>query len=157
MLYHYTARERLASILEGGLQPGSPAELTLTGAWALPFYGCAPVFLTTAAHEGYAREAPVMLEIEGEGLDLMADLPALVDQGAYYDLDAGMLWWDSKTPPPEGLPEGIAIEELLVPGHALTEAAILATGSAASLEPIPTERIRVLRAPHEPLPDELAP
>lgn len=114
------------------------------------------MYLSHKPQPQYLKYAPVLPKVDPQGLILVADLPSLVNHGAYYDEGEGIIWFDSKTTPPGGLPAEMQIEDLLIPGGHLTELAIRLTGSAACLDLIPPDLIELAKRRTEPDLDALA-
>ncbi len=158
-MVHVTPCSRVGDILVGGLLPGQDAVLTEGGHWAREWYGDSPVYLAVPGSpyvDAVLAECPgsVVLDVDVEGLDLVADLPSLVDIGARIDGD--LLWWEAGREPDALAPyldDGeVAIEDMLDPSSEACRAAILATGSAASVHPVPAGMVAVRDAPPGPTP-----
>ena len=155
-MVHRTPESNLAAILSEGLRVGMPVHLTDCGVWAHDWYETNPVFLAfpeapyvRALDEG-AVPSLIEIEVDAEGLSLVADLPSLCDTGAM--LDEGVLWWEEgRVPGPllEFVDEGgaIEIEYLLDPSTHVCRAAILATGTAACVSDVGPERLVLRTAP----------
>ena len=142
LMYHSTDPKNIDAIQQAGLQIGRESVHTTAGAWADEFYGTRPVYVSV--QKGKYEGQP--LAIDTSGLDLVADLPGLVDTGAYQE-EEGM-YWDEGAEPPEMLDfvdDGgmVYFDDLLSPGHPIAMAAIELTGTAAVLEDIPPERIQL--------------
>ena len=136
--FHRTTQDRLDSIMQNGLVVGSEPNLTEGGEWSFRVYGTAPIFLSQKPDTFYEPHAPVLLAIDISAVHPVADLPSLVDQGAYYDIDDWCMWW-------KGEDEEFSFDELLTPDSAACQMAISRTGTAASLENIPPSAIKVIR------------
>jgi len=144
--FHTTIKEKVPVILEQGLRtdPGQ-YEMTQTGSWAEEFYSVWPIFVS---REPWSNEpGEEFLELDLRGLSLVADLPSLVDHGAY--IDEGTMWWESGQEPEALKPYledgALGISMLLQPGSEASRAAIQTTETAAVIENISPERIRRAR------------
>ena len=140
LMYHSTDPKNVGSIQQDGLLVGRESAQTLGGAWADEFYGTRPIYLSIEK----GKYAGTPLAVETSGLALVADLPSLVDTGAYQE-EEGM-YWDEGSEPAQMIDivdeDGMVyFDELLSPGSAAAEAAIEITGTAAVLENIPPNRI----------------
>lgn len=144
--FHVTRPERVEKILREGLKLGSERNLTDAGEWADRVYGNRPVYL---AREPWISGG-VVFEVDASGFAVTADLPSLVsDAHAYLDETSGEveLWWEEGEEPDELLPylfSGSIAAQLLVQDPELAQAAISVTGTAACLQSIPPERLRIL-------------
>lgn len=121
-----------------GLQINSENNLTLNGDWSFQIYGCRPIFLATSLETMYADHAPIIFEVDIQELTLVADLPALVDSGAYYDIDDGSMWFKHG-------PE-LLFRDLLDPDTKECQAAIRKTKTAAYLTNIGPDRLTLIDA-----------
>lgn len=145
-VFHKTRRANMASILKTGLKINVGGGLTDAGKWADEFYGnIRPVYVAIAATHPFCMGARNMLRIDARGLELVADLPSLIDLGAMIDPDAETLWFESNVPDNLApfLDDGgeIAFADLIVPGP-VASAAIRDTGTAAILADITSDRIQ---------------
>ena len=93
VMWHSTAPENVEIILTKGLQTGRESANTMAGAWADEFYGTRPVYLSV--DKGKYEGTP--LAVNTSGLGLVADLPTLVDTGAYQE-EEGMYWDEGAEP-----------------------------------------------------------
>jgi hypothetical protein len=139
IMYHSTDPSNIESIRQTGLETGRESTHTQAGSWADEYYGTRPVYLSR--QEGkYEGES---LAIDTSGLNLVADLPSLVDYGANVEEEA--LWWEEGEEPPELEPYlnmgEIEIFDLLNEPDVI-KAAIRTTGTAAVLDNIPPDKIR---------------
>lgn len=148
-LYHVTRRDRLEAVLTEGLRLGSERHLTVAGTWANEIYGEQPVFLSKQpwlAPDG----DNVLIAVDASGLVLVADLPSLVDAGAYLDEDGQGLWWEEGATSDELIPfedpTSAVVSYAALLGEAATQA-IAVTDSAACLVSIAPERLRVVEWP----------
>ena len=140
VMWHSTAPEHVENILSNGLQTGMKSANTIGGAWADEFYGTRPIYLSL--ERGKYEGAPLAIDVSG--LELVADLPTLVDTGAYQE-EEGM-YWDEGSEPQQMVDiideDGMVyFDELLSPGSAAAKAAIELTGTAAVVQNIPSKNI----------------
>ena len=139
IMYHSTDPSNIESIRQTGLETGRESTHTQAGSWADEYYGTRPVYLS--GQEGKYEGAS--LAIDTSGLNLVADLPSLVDYGA--NVEEELLWWAEGEEPPELEPYlnmgEIEIFDLMNEPDVI-QAAIRTTGTAAVLDDIPPERIR---------------
>ena len=142
VMYHSTSPENAETISSQGLKVGMKSAHTTAGEWADRFYGTRPVYMSV--EKGKYEGQPMAVNISG--LDLVADLPGLVDTGAYQG-EEGMYWEEGEQPPimDDYVDEDFMIyyEDLLTPDHPVAEAAIKLTGTAATLEDISAEKIKL--------------
>lgn len=111
-----------------------------------------PVFLSTRSDDPEQRDfrayAPVCLRVDVTGLRLVADLPSLIDTGAYIDLDDEVLWWTEGREPRGFKNIGeVSFYDLIRPGDPICQKAIRLTKSCACLTNIGPERISVIGSP----------
>jgi hypothetical protein len=140
IMYHSTDPANVESIQQVGLQPGRESAQTLGGTWADEFYGTRPVYLSV--RKGKYEGTP--FAVDTAKLNLVADLPSLVDTGAYQE-EEGM-YWDEGSEPAQMIDivdeDGMVyFDELLSPGSAAAQAAIEITGTAAAIDGVPPESI----------------
>lgn len=154
-LYHVSRSANRDSIQEKGLLLPEPGRRMFTeaGEWAVEYYGRQPIYLSLepgrSADTVYTYNSSELFDawqIDTDGLELVADLPGLYDSGARVD-DDGMWWEEGYEPEPlqpflEPDSGWISIEDLL--GIA-ARAAIATTKTAACLEPIGPERLKLVR------------
>jgi hypothetical protein len=140
VMWHSTAPENVEAIMSKGLQSGRESANTMAGAWADEFYGKRPIYLSV--EKGKYEGTP--LAVNAANLDLVADLPTLVDTGAYQE-EEGMYWDEGAEPQQmssliddDGM---VYFEDLLSPGSAEAQAAIEITGTAAVVDGVPPESI----------------
>ena len=147
LMYHSTDSKNVGSIQQDGLAVGRESSHTLGGSWADSYYGTRPIYLSVEK----GKYAGTPLTVDTSGLALVADLPSLVDTGAYQE-EEGM-YWDEGSEPAQMIDivdeDGIVyFDDLLSPGSAASEAAIEITGTAAVLENIPPNRIQLTERRH---------
>jgi len=154
-MYHSTTQAGREGILRDGLKTGQSVTsfrknddggYTKAGEWADEYYGTRPVYLAMqqGLYSQLARQLGLEFEVEVDPNTLVADLPSLVDTGAY--IESGGMYWEYDDVPSAMKPVAdgdgwIAFEELLQPGSIAAKAAIDTTGTAASLNDIPQERV----------------
>tara|TARA_Y100000310_G_scaffold99950_1_gene97821 strand:+ start:2568 stop:3092 length:525 start_codon:yes stop_codon:yes gene_type:complete len=140
LMYHSTAPDNVSAIQLAGLQIGRESAHTAAGSWADDHYNTRPIYVSV--ERGKYTGQP--LEVDTSGLTLVADLPTLVDSGA--NVEEEVLWWDEGAEPPALVPflemGEIQIFDLLNDPDVI-QAAINTTGTAAVLEDIPPDRIRI--------------
>lgn len=154
-MFHLTRRDRLAAILREGLRPGREMFFTdsVAGEMHLAAYGgMRPIYLSRVPWmlpADYQKAAAygkpgdfVLLEVDVAGLPLVADIPSLADKGAYLEEDH--LWFKESGSPLAAFEVDDQIEyERLLREPDLIAAANDLTGTAASLLPIESGRLRV--------------
>ena len=138
VMWHSTNSKNVPSIQKDGLQVGRTSEHTQAGSWADAYYGTRPIYLSVekGKYEG------VPLAVNTSGLELVTDLPTLVDHGA--NVEEEILWWNEGEEPPDLEPYlengEIQLFDLLNDPEVI-QAAIDTTGTAAALKNIPPENI----------------
>jgi len=139
--FHSTTSEKAQKILEYGLRAGITDGFTQAGSWADEIYGTRPVYLSLDPN---TFKGDVVLSVDLSGIDYVADLPSLVDYGAYVS-ENGLYWEEGELPEPFTylLNDGeFWFEEFLEPGP-VRDAAVDTTRTLAVLEDIPSDRISV--------------
>jgi len=139
-MYHRSHSSRAESILRNGLNINSEQNLTEAGEWAVDVYGCNPVYLS-ANRNAYTFADSILVRVDVSDLPLVADLPGLVDKGAY--VEDGGLYWERGRSPLKREPF-VDFESLLDPSTWQCAAAKELSRSAASLHNIPDSRITLL-------------
>ena len=148
LLYHVTSVSRVEHILKQGLLIGTERGRhgPWIGNWADEAYQDRPVFVSYEPWLLLSRGHSVLLEIDGDGLRLTADLVSLTTEcGARVDRrNRGLYWYEDF--PPELLqfasePGLVTFKKLL--GSA-AETCIEMTRTAACCRSISPERIRLL-------------
>jgi GNAT superfamily N-acetyltransferase len=143
IMYHRTHKSRVEAILRDGLKINSEMNLTQAGVWAHRLYGCNPVYLSMEPDKYERAEASVLLKVDVTGLEVVADLPGLVSEGAYTgDTSNDGMYFEEGGGSFEGM-EDISYEDLLTPGTWECDSAIDLTKTAACLDNIPASRITV--------------
>jgi hypothetical protein len=146
-MYHATSPTNARDILTNGLEVDATGEAGYTqvfAQWADQFYGMRPTFLSVK--KGKFAGIPLLVDVTG--LPLVADLAAIADLGDEPpSLEAGeFIWWDGMGPPELSSISSdgaVGVESLLIPGSKEAELAIKVTGTAAVLEDIPPDRIKI--------------
>lgn len=135
VVYHSTDPKFVDIILREGLKIGRSMNYTKSGVWAQEFYGTNPIYVSLIPdkYEG------VVFEVDVTGYRLYADLPSLVDMGAYIEED-GTIWWEVSPP---GFDEEYTMEDILEDVR-LSEKCINLTDTAAILENIPVDRLKLV-------------
>ena len=137
-MYHSTSPENVEAILSQGLQAGRESAHTQAGAWADEHYGTRPIYLSV--EQGKYEGVP--LTVDTAGMDLLSDLPTLVDNGA--SVEGETLWWEEGEEPQALEPYldngEIQIFDLLNDPEVI-QAAIATTGTAVVLKGISPEQI----------------
>jgi len=138
VMYHSTSPENVEAILSQGLQAGRESAHTQAGAWADEHYGTRPIYLSV--EQGKYEGVP--LTVDTAGMDLLSDLPTLVDNGA--SVEGETLWWEEGEEPQALEPYldngEIQIFDLLNDPEVI-QAAIATTGTAVVLKGISPEQI----------------
>ena len=150
--YHTTSRENLESIKVNGLRVNSVGGKSRASlGWMREAYGgVVPVFLSK---EPGRYKNGVVLKVDVDGLDLVADIPGLVDFGGrltdhsiYFDEEeTPEEFWDLSDPETgESINGELEFELLREPNNEITDAAIEVVGTCAVMEDISIDRIEVL-------------
>ena len=139
VMYHSTDPSNIENIRQTGLETGRESAHTQAGSWADEHYGTRPIYLSR--QEDKYEGASLVIDISD--LNLVADLPSLVDYGA--NVEEELLWWAEGEEPPE-LEPYLNMGEIeifdLINEPDVIKAAIRTTGTAAVLDDISPERIR---------------
>jgi len=153
-MYHITRKENKDQILGSGLMVNMPYGMTEGGSWAREVYGINPIFLSlnpskTAAQDLIDEDFNVIIEVDVTGLKLIADLPSLVDKGAYIDDGLRFLYWKEGAEPyeiSEFLDENgeIRMNDLIDSDFHGMESIIEFTGSAAVVKDIPPDKLKAI-------------
>jgi hypothetical protein len=152
-MFHVTNETNKIKILKEGLKINMPYNMTIGGYWATKIYKVNPIFLSldplkTEKQNLLSDDDNVIFRVDVTDLELVADLPALIDFGAYRDDFDEYLYWMDDTPellkPFDDGEYGINLDDLTNPDHLATDACIKLTKSAASLNNIPLNRIKLL-------------
>ena len=150
IMYHTTLQPHNAESIEtNGLIVGEHENVgfSMASNWVDKIYGRRPVYLSISPNDGGSRRYEgIVFEVDVSGIDLLPDLPTLVDYGAYVEEGEG-LYWEEGTAPKEfrNIIDGdgmIWFEDILVPDSPIAQAIINFTKTAVSLESIPAERIK---------------
>ena len=145
--YHTTSPENIEKIRKQGLKinPSGIGKSLASLDWMDSIYGMTPIFLSR--EPGTYRNG-VVLKVNVEGLNLVADVPSLADWGAQITEDKDRLFFDEGDAPEElseYLNESgeILYSDLINPEYGGTKAAIDLTNTAAVMEDIGPELIEV--------------
>ena len=143
--YHSTDPANVPRIQQDGLLTGQESAHTTGGAWADEWYGTRPIYISM--QKGKYEGQPLALDVSG--LEVVADLPGLIDTGAMIE-EEGLYWEEGYEPQElEGLIDEngmIYFEDLVDPSHPASQVAIELTGTAAVLENIPPDRIHLIES-----------
>ena len=143
--YHSTDPGNVPRIQQDGLLTGQESAHTTGGAWADEYYGTRPIYISM--QKGKYEGQPLAIDVSG--LEVVADLPGLVDAGAMIE-EEGLYWEEGYEPQElENLVDEdgmIYFEDLVDPSHPASQAAIELTGTAAVLENIPPDRIQLVES-----------
>lgn len=150
-MYHVTIKKNIDSILTNGLKINQPIYMTVGGVWSHKFYGCNPIFLSVKPNktkkQNLVEVGDVILEVDIRNLNLVADLPSLVDHGATIEYGFNSLYWDEDYEPMKlrkYLTNGeLYFDDLLTPNTQLIYDTIKVTGSAAVIENIEPKYIKL--------------
>lgn len=145
--YHVTNHDRVKSILQNGLKINSTYNKSIGSIdWAPDVYGMNPIYISK--NKG-TYKGGILLEVNVDGLDLVADLPGLVDYGAYIDQNNSLIYFEEDEVPSQLQPfaneDGeIYFEDLMNSHYNVCKAAIELTETAAIMQNIPPENIKLL-------------
>jgi len=144
-MYHNTSPDLIEKILEEGLKIGMEISPIYAAHWVLDIYGTNPIYLSIKPERW---SGDVLLQVNVQNVSLVADLPTLLNYGAYLSEDFGGFYWE-EAEPKELIPfideDGyLSFDGLLIPDSSTVNAAIELTGTAATLKDIPPERITLL-------------
>jgi 8-oxo-dGTP pyrophosphatase MutT (NUDIX family) len=145
IMYHSTDKKNKKNILENGLMVNNSGGFTIGGSWAHEVYGGNPIFLSDEK-ERYSEEDSVTFAVDVTGLNLLADLPTLIDFGANLEEDYTMWWSDGESPRnfEMFLDDGAISAYDIIGSDDFNKAAIKVTRTAAVMENIPAQRISLL-------------
>jgi hypothetical protein len=152
IMYHTTLQPQNAESIEtNGLIGGEHENIgfSMSSNWVNSVYGVRPVYLSINPNDGGSRRYEgIVFEVDVSGIDLLPDLPTLVDYGAYVEEGEG-LYWEDGTAPRElrnFLDDGMLwFDDILMLGSPAAQAIINFTKTAVSLESIPPERIKRIK------------
>ena len=153
IMYHTTLQPQNAESIEtNGLIGGEHENIgfSMSSNWVNSVYGVRPVYLSINPNDGGSRRYEgIVFEVDVSGIDLLPDLPTLVDYGAFVEEGEGLYWeWGTAPKEIEPLLDGdgfITFDELLEPDSPISQAIINFTKTAVSLESIPPERIKRIK------------
>ena len=132
--FHSAPTNFRQAILQNGLLVNQGSNFTQEGAWADDIYGLRPIYVSISPGESkftsFSGSDYDIWQVNVDGLMLVADLPSMVDAGAYVE-EEGMSWGGTVE----------YFEELLTPGTIEANEAIEATGTAAILQNVEPQRL----------------
>lgn len=150
--YHTTEAARVDTILREGLLPGKPLWFTTKGAAGHDFYN-SPVLYFSRERGLYHADDSAILQVSLRGIDVVADIPSLVDFGAYVGTpgdDFEVVYWMHDDVVPPRLRGFVDPDDLLLSRDDLEydDGCIFAcsyvTGTIATHKSIPPDRITVV-------------
>jgi hypothetical protein len=106
-MIHLTAPEKVDAILVEGLRVNMDLDLTADVPWALHWYGLNPVFVAEPESEfiqvtlEYSDKEYATIEVETDGLSLVADLVSLIDKGGRLQPAYNRICWARGREPEE--------------------------------------------------------
>jgi len=155
--YHQTNEKNIPSIMERGLLINQDNCMTEGGYWSFDYYGCRPLFVSFDREfiypEDYIGESEddklVSLEVDITGMELLPDLPSLIDEGGIIDSHNHVIWWKEGEEPESLLgyinDDGeINIHDLLIPNSEVGMAVMSLTKTAIIKENITVDKIKVV-------------
>lgn len=145
VMYHSTNKKNKKNILENGLVVNNSGGFTIGGSWAHTVYGGNPIFLSDEK-ERYSEEGFITFAVDVTGLNLLADLPTLIDFGANLEEDYTMWWGYGESPKnfEMFLDDGAISAYDIIGNDDFNKTAIKVTRTAAVMENIPAERVVLL-------------
>lgn len=142
IVYHSTTLANYQRIMREGLRIGMTSNHTKAGEWADQFYGTRPIYVSLNRGK-YTGD--VILQLDVTGYTLLADLPGLIDLGAIL-VDDGRLDVSEVSSRPSYIPDELEIGyDLLNPEEGYDKDFIKLSGTAAIVQNIPKERIKILK------------
>lgn len=156
-VYHQTNKKNIQSIMEQGLLINQNNCMTEGGYWSFDYYGCRPLFVSFGREfiypEDYIGDSEddelISLEVDISDMEILPDLPSLIDEGGIIDNHNHVIWW-KEGEEPEALLEyinddgEINIHDLLIPHSDVALAVINLTKTAIVKENISIERLKVI-------------
>lgn len=145
--YHTTTRENLQSILKNGLKINSAANYSIGSLdYMKDVYGMVPIFVAKSP-EPYDNDLDgIVLAVNISGLKLVSDIPTLLSHyGAY--LDENGIWFEEGDPKAPSWTQGedlIFFDDLLNPDSVYCSDSIATTGTAAIMQDISPDRIKII-------------
>jgi hypothetical protein len=145
--YHTTTKQNAQSILKNGLKVNSTPNYSQASLqYMKDVYGVIPIFLAKSPAPYDNDSNVVVLEVNVDGLKLVADIPTLASSfGAYIDENYG-IWFKKGDNRYTNIEEDkeISFEDLLNPDSAYCQEAINKTETAAVVQDIPPNRIKIV-------------
>ena len=146
--YHTTSPAYVDSIMKHGLKVDSQFNKSLSSQFYVKeIYGLNPIYVSK--EEGRYKNG-VILAVDVSGLPLITDIPTLIsDYYAQLGESLDHIWFEEDYTPFELFDfvdrnGAIYFEDLLDPNSRVTKAMIDLTGTAAIMQNIPPERIKVV-------------
>lgn len=146
--YHTTSPASIDSIMKHGLKVDSPYNKSLSSqSYVKDIYGVNPIYVSK--EKGKYKNG-IVLAIDVTGIELITDIPSLIsDYNAQLGEDYQHLWFEEDYTPFElfdfvDQDGALYFEDLLDPNSPITKAMINLTGTAAILQNIPANRIKII-------------
>lgn len=142
--YHTTKKENVDNILKNGLKVNQKANFSKASLyWVKDAYdGVTPIYISK--NPGKYADG-IILKIDISGLELLPDLPSLIDKGAQLSEDENSLWFEEDNTPDflNNYENGEAEFEDYLSDSDLINGSIELTGTAAVITNIPAENISI--------------
>ena len=145
-MYHSSDKKNKEKILSEGLLQNQKKEFTIAGDWSHEIYGSNPIFLSEELGR-FSDKDTVSFKVDVSDLNLVADLPSLIDFGAYIDESSETLYWNEGEEPgilSPYLDDGAISVYDFINNKEVIDAAIKLTKTAAYIGDIPAEKISVV-------------
>lgn len=145
-MYHSSDKKNKEKILSKGLLQNQKKEFTIAGDWSHEIYGSNPIFLSEELGR-FSGKDTVSFKVDVSDLNLVADLPSLIDFGAYIDESSETLYWNEGEEPgilSPYLDDGAISVYDFINNKEVIDAAIKLTKTAAYIGDIPAERISIV-------------
>lgn len=146
--YHTTSPQAVNEIEKSGLKINSKFNKSQASqSYVNEMYGMNPIYVSK--EQGKYKNG-VVLGVDVTGLDLVTDIPTLIsDYGAMLGEDLTHVWFDEDNTPFEMFDwvdgnGALYFDDLLNPNSAVAKAMIELTGTAAVMQDIPADRIKVV-------------
>lgn len=146
-MFHSTNKHNLDKIKQEGLKINSDHGYSIGSRSILvSIYGVVPVFLSFEPYKYNGKDA-IVFSVNVSGINLVADIPSLYDLGAQYSENEQGMWFEAGKEPKFLAPylnDGeVLFDDLLNSNSLVCAAAIKDTQTAASMEDISKNRLRV--------------
>lgn len=146
--YHTTSPASIDSIMKYGLKVNSPFNKSLSSqSFVKEIYGLNPIYVSK--EEGRYKNG-VILAVDVSGLPLTTDIPTLIsDYYAQLGESLDHIWFEEDYTPFELFDfvdrnGAIYFEDLLDPNSPITKAMIDLTGTAAIMQDISPDKIKII-------------